>query len=145
MDNSGHQQAFLEELTKTLATDRTRITVSGFTSLGLVEITRKPVLGKPPSTPCASPARFAPTAVKSKPRKRYAMKSCARFCAKHGNTKPRNIAFWRPSRSSICSWMKNLPAWPNSLTSLANPSICNWNPATPKNNLMWFWCNTNRP
>ena len=41
MDNEEHQKAVLDELAKSLAPDRTKITVSGFTSLGLVEITRK--------------------------------------------------------------------------------------------------------
>jgi ribonuclease G len=36
-----HQQAVLTELKKQLARDRTRTTVSGFTQLGLVEMTRK--------------------------------------------------------------------------------------------------------
>ncbi|WP_028452267.1 ribonuclease G [Chitinilyticum aquatile] len=41
MDNEEHKNAVLEELKKALSRDRTKITVSGFTSLGLVEITRK--------------------------------------------------------------------------------------------------------
>lgn len=41
MDNEEHRNAVLDELRKSLATDRTKITISGFTSLGLVEITRK--------------------------------------------------------------------------------------------------------
>ncbi len=41
MELEEHQQAVLAELTKALAKDRTKITVNGFTSLGLVEITRK--------------------------------------------------------------------------------------------------------
>lgn len=41
MDNTEHQAAVLEELTKALTKDRTRTTINGFTSLGLVEVTRK--------------------------------------------------------------------------------------------------------
>lgn len=41
MDNDDHQEAVLAELKKALARDRTRISVNGFTSLGLVELTRK--------------------------------------------------------------------------------------------------------
>lgn len=41
MDNQEHRDAVLEEFTKALARDRTRITVSGFSALGLVELTRK--------------------------------------------------------------------------------------------------------
>ncbi|MFC4160475.1 ribonuclease G [Chitinimonas lacunae] len=41
MDNEEHRQQVLHELQKALGKDRTKITVSGFTSLGLVEITRK--------------------------------------------------------------------------------------------------------
>jgi ribonuclease G len=41
MDSEEHRGAVLEELKKALARDRTRTTVSGFTQLGLVEMTRK--------------------------------------------------------------------------------------------------------
>ena len=41
MTREEHQQAVLAELRKQLARDRTKITVSGFTALGLVEMTRK--------------------------------------------------------------------------------------------------------
>ncbi len=41
MSNEGHQSAVLAELRKQLSKDRTKITVSGFTQLGLVEMTRK--------------------------------------------------------------------------------------------------------
>lgn len=41
MANEAHQQAVLAELRKQLSRDRTRTTVSGFTQLGLVEMTRK--------------------------------------------------------------------------------------------------------
>ncbi|HZN87110.1 MAG TPA: ribonuclease G [Burkholderiales bacterium] len=41
MQSEEHRGAVLEELRKALARDRTRMTVSGFTQLGLVELTRK--------------------------------------------------------------------------------------------------------
>ena len=41
MDNLEHRTAVLAEFNKALAKDRTRMTVSGFTQLGLVEMTRK--------------------------------------------------------------------------------------------------------
>ncbi|TCW32886.1 ribonuclease G [Gulbenkiania mobilis] len=41
MDSEEHREAVLHELAKSLARDRTRVTLNGFTSLGLVEITRK--------------------------------------------------------------------------------------------------------
>ncbi len=41
MARADHQEAVLAELRKQLARDRTRTTVSGFTQLGLVEMTRK--------------------------------------------------------------------------------------------------------
>jgi ribonuclease G len=41
MDNEMHRDAVLSELKKALALDRTRMTVNGFTQLGLVEMTRK--------------------------------------------------------------------------------------------------------
>lgn len=41
MELEEHQLAVINELAKALSYDRTRVTLSGFTSLGLVEITRK--------------------------------------------------------------------------------------------------------
>ena len=41
MDSEEHRAAVLEELKRALARDRTRVTVNGFTALGLVEMTRK--------------------------------------------------------------------------------------------------------
>lgn len=41
MDNETHQQSILEELEKSIVLDRTRMTINGFTQLGLVEMTRK--------------------------------------------------------------------------------------------------------
>jgi ribonuclease G len=41
MESDEHRQAVLSELNKALARDHTRITVNGFTALGLVEMTRK--------------------------------------------------------------------------------------------------------
>jgi ribonuclease G len=41
MDNEEHKMSVLSEFKKALSRDRTRITVNGFTQLGLVEMTRK--------------------------------------------------------------------------------------------------------
>ena len=41
MENSTHRDAVLSEFKKALTVDRTRVTVNGFTSLGLIELTRK--------------------------------------------------------------------------------------------------------
>lgn len=41
MENEEHRQAVLNEMAKMLSYDRTRVTLSSFTSLGLLEITRK--------------------------------------------------------------------------------------------------------
>jgi ribonuclease G len=41
MDSEEHRHAVLSEFRKALARDRTRMTVNGFTQLGLVEMTRK--------------------------------------------------------------------------------------------------------
>ncbi|MDR2111594.1 MAG: ribonuclease G [Candidatus Accumulibacter sp.] len=41
MDGEEHKAAVLEEFDKALSSDRTRLTVNGFTALGLVEMTRK--------------------------------------------------------------------------------------------------------
>ena len=41
MQQDSHREAVLQELAKALSMDRTRVTLNGFTSLGLVELTRK--------------------------------------------------------------------------------------------------------
>ncbi len=41
MENEEHKAAVLEEFNKALASDHTRLTVNGFTNLGLVDMTRK--------------------------------------------------------------------------------------------------------
>ena len=41
MENAEHKEAVLAEFNKALAFDRTRVTISGFTQLGLIEMTRK--------------------------------------------------------------------------------------------------------
>jgi ribonuclease G len=41
MENPEHKEAVLAELSRALTRDRTRMTINGFTSLGLVEMTRK--------------------------------------------------------------------------------------------------------
>jgi ribonuclease G len=41
MENDAHRESVLTEFRKALSVDRTRVTVNGFTSLGLVEMTRK--------------------------------------------------------------------------------------------------------
>jgi ribonuclease G len=41
MDNAEHKSSVLDEFRKALSRDRTRMTVNGFTALGLVEMTRK--------------------------------------------------------------------------------------------------------
>src|SRR5258705_9976216 len=41
MESAEHRAAVLEEFKRALARDRTRVTVNGFTALGLVEMTRK--------------------------------------------------------------------------------------------------------
>ena len=41
MENEAHRTAVMAEFSKALAKDRTRMTVNGFTALGLVEMTRK--------------------------------------------------------------------------------------------------------
>lgn len=41
MDNTDHRSAVLNELSKALRKDRTRMTISGYSQLGLIELTRK--------------------------------------------------------------------------------------------------------
>ena len=41
MENEEHKAAVLAELSRAMSKDRTKVTISGFTSLGLIEVTRK--------------------------------------------------------------------------------------------------------
>ncbi len=41
MESDGHRESILNELNSAISLDRTRITINGFTDLGLVEMTRK--------------------------------------------------------------------------------------------------------
>ncbi|QJQ52345.1 ribonuclease G [Vitreoscilla stercoraria] len=41
MEQAQHRESVLNELTRVLSLDRTRVTLNGFTSLGLIELTRK--------------------------------------------------------------------------------------------------------
>jgi ribonuclease G len=57
MTNAEHRDAVLAELRREIARDRTKSTVNGFTSLGLVEMTRKRTresLAHIVSEPCAT-------------------------------------------------------------------------------------------
>lgn len=57
MVNEDHRHAVLQELAKALSHDRTRVTLNGFTSLGLIELTRKRTresLSHILSEPCAT-------------------------------------------------------------------------------------------
>ena len=92
MENDTHRDSVLTEFKKALSVDRTRITVNGFTSLGLVEMTRKRTRKAWP-TPCASPAPCAKGAAKSKPRRPCATRSCARSCARRASSTPASSAF----------------------------------------------------
>jgi len=58
MQSDEHRAAVLEEFKKALSRDRTRITVNGFTALGLVEMTASARASRS-RTCCASPARPA--------------------------------------------------------------------------------------
>ncbi len=78
MENAEHRDAVLAELQQALERDRTRLTVNGFTQLGLVEMTRKRTresLAHVLCEPCPTCARHA---ARSRPRRRSATRSCAR-------------------------------------------------------------------
>ena len=97
MENADHRNAVLAELDKALEKDRTRLTVNGFTQLGLVEMTRKRTR-EASRTCCASRARPARAAANSRPRRRSATRSCARSCASRSSSTRANSASWPRNR-----------------------------------------------
>ena len=105
MDSEEHRNAVLAELNKALQKDRTRITISGFSALGLVEMTRKrtreslaQVLCE--TCPTCQGRKFAP--------RPFVTKSCVNCCAKPGNLKQQ---FRILACVIICSSTKNRKAW----------------------------------
>ena len=91
MDETNHREAVLAELKRALERDRIRTTINGFTSLGLVEMTRKRTR-ESLARQFASLAPPARAVARSKPHSRSATKSCAPCCAKRANTTPTNTA-----------------------------------------------------
>ena len=79
MDNTEHRNAVLAELKKALSRDRTKVTVNGFSALGLVEMTRKRTRESLAHVLCEPCPACAGQAARSRPRARSATKSCARL------------------------------------------------------------------
>ena len=89
MENSDHRTSVLSELDKALEKDRTRLTVNGFTQLGLVEMTRKRTRESLAHVLC-QPCPMCQGAASSRLRRRSATKCCARSCARRSNSTPAN-------------------------------------------------------
>ena len=97
MDTDEHRNAVLNEFRKALARDRTRMTVNGFTQLGLVEMTRK----RTREVAGARAVRAVPGvrgAANSRPRRPCATRSCASSCAKRASSTRASSASSPPSR-----------------------------------------------
>jgi ribonuclease G len=122
MAREEHQQAVLAELRKQLSRDRTKTTVSGFTQLGLVEMTRKRT--REPG-PCA--VRALPDL-----RGRGQVKTARSVCydilreilreARQFN--PKEFRVVASARWSRCCWTRRASTWPACRTSSASPSRC---------------------
>ena len=85
MENAEHRNAVLAEFNKALARDRTRMTVSGFTQLGLVEMTRKRTRESLAHVLC-EPCPTCGGRGEVKPRAPCATRSCARSCASRASS-----------------------------------------------------------
>ena len=85
MDTEEHRHAVLNEFRKALARDRTRMTVNGFTQLGLVEMTRKRTVSRS-LTCCANRARCAREGESSRLPRPSAIRCCANCCARPANS-----------------------------------------------------------
>ena len=92
MENMEHRNAVLAEFNKALARDRTRMTLSGFTQLGLVEMTRKRTRESLAHVLCES-CPTATAAARSRPRARCATKYCAKYCANRASSARASSAY----------------------------------------------------
>ena len=86
MENADHRNAVLAELNKALEKDRTRLTVNGFTQLGLVEMTRKRTREIARARAVRAVPDVPAAAASSRPRRRSATRSCARSCARRSSS-----------------------------------------------------------
>ena len=132
MENADHRDAVLAEFNKALERDRTRLTVNGFTQLGLVEMTRKRtreslahVLCEPCST-CGGRGEIKTAQTVCYEILRDIVREARQFNA-------RDFASSRRSRSSTCSSTRNRRASPSSATSSASRSRCRSSRSTRRN------------
>ena len=121
MTREEHRASVLSEFRKQLAKDRTKVTVGGFTQLGLVEMTRKRTRESLARMLC-EPCPTCEAAARSRRRARSATTSCGRSCARRGSSRPRSSAWWRRPMWSRCCWTRRASTWPASRTSSAGPS-----------------------
>jgi Rne/Rng family ribonuclease len=82
----------LAEFNKALARDHTRLTVNGFTALGLVEMTRKRTRESLAHVLCEECPTCQAAAAKSRRRAPSATRSCANCCAKRASSTPASSA-----------------------------------------------------
>jgi ribonuclease G len=113
MENTEHRNAVLLELKKTLSRDRTKVSVSGFSALGLVEMTRKRT-------------RESLAHILCEPRAPSATKSCVNCCAKPSSSTRANSASSPRRKWWTCSWKKSRNTWRCWATSSARKSRCRW-------------------
>lgn len=137
MSNAEHRDAVLTEFKKALARDRVRITVSGFTKLGLVEVTRMRTCESLAHVLCESCPTCAPTAARSRRRSPSAAKFCATSCGRHGSSASRwrrraNSASWARRAWSTCSWKRSRSRWCCCRTSSASRSRFRSRPRTAR-------------
>jgi ribonuclease G len=128
MENEEHKKAVLEEFNKALASDHTRLTVNGFTALGLVEMTRKRTRESLAHVLC-QPARPAAGAAKSRRRAPSPTKFSANCCAKRASSTPANTGCWPARRWSTFSRRRIAGAGHALRLHRKNRFPCNPNPA----------------
>ena len=98
MQNPAHRAAVLEELRRAASTDRTKLTISEFTELGLVEMTRKRTRESLSHTLC-EPCPLCGGRGRSRQLALSATKSCVKLFVSTDSTKrPIPSRFWPRSR-----------------------------------------------
>ena len=124
MARDEHQQAVLAEFRKQLARDRTRTTVSGFTQLGLVEMTRKRTresLAHMLCEPCPTCAGPRP----GEDRAQRLLRHPARDPARGAPVRPEGVPRRRQRRRwSRCCSTRRACTWRACATSSASRSRC---------------------
>jgi ribonuclease G len=131
------ESAVLTEFNKALARDHTRLTVNGFTALGLVEMTRKRTRESLAHVLC-EPCPTCGGRGEVKTARTVATKSCANCCAKRASSTPANTACW-PARRWSTSFLDEESQALAMLSDFIGKSVsCNPNPAIRPSNTTSF-------